>query len=439
MSDLPPGWVEAPLASIATVQLGRQRSPKNHSGPNMRPYLRAANVTWNGLALDDIKEMNFSPTEMATFRLIPGDILLSEASGSASEVGKPALWRGEIDDCCFQNTILRVGASNLEPTYLLWFFKWLAVSGQFARSSRGVGIHHLGAKALSEWRVPVAPKAEQKRIVAAVEQQFSRLDAGVAALERAIQRVGLFRGALIESLIMGNGESVPLGEVIQVQSGFAFSSKDWTVSGVPVVKIANVRGGALDLTTCSYVAGSTAAKVPGCHLRENDVLVTLTGNVGAVAMVRHEGPLVLNQRVGRARIINPQRMVPRYLFYTLQARAVHAQIQRMSYGSNQANVSPSRIHEVLVWVPPVDQQKRVVQELEDSLGMLSQTESLLRSQLIRANRMRSSILLMAFSGKLVLQNLNDESASSLLEKMAMECSAPNMHKATKRKPRMPRK
>ena len=175
MSEVLLKWARTPLATIADVQLGRQRSPKNHVGPNMRPYLRAANVTWNGLALDDVKEMNFSPIEAETFRLASGDILLSEASGSASEVGKPAMWHGEIDDCCFQNTLLRVRTRYLQPTYLLWFFKWLAISGQFARGSRGVGIHHLGAKALSEWDVPVAPLDEQKRIVAVIEEQFSRL------------------------------------------------------------------------------------------------------------------------------------------------------------------------------------------------------------------------------------------------------------------------
>ncbi len=203
MSNLPPGWERAPLATIADVQLGRQRSPKNHLGPNMRPYLRAANVTWNGLALDDVKEMNFSLSEMTTFRLASGDILLSEASGSASEVGKPAMWRGEISDCCFQNTLLRVRANSLEPAYLLWFFKWLALSGQFARGSRGVGIHHLGAKALSEWKVPVAPLSEQRRIVAAIEEQFSRLDAGVAALTRIRQNLKRMRIAVLHTALNG--------------------------------------------------------------------------------------------------------------------------------------------------------------------------------------------------------------------------------------------
>lgn len=60
----------------------------------MRPYVRAANVGWSGLKLDDVKEMNFTDAEMDTYRLMAGDLLLGEASGSATEVGKPAIWNG---------------------------------------------------------------------------------------------------------------------------------------------------------------------------------------------------------------------------------------------------------------------------------------------------------------------------------------------------------
>ncbi len=88
------GWPVVRLDSVAQVRLGRQRSPKNHKGPQMRRYVRSANVGWDGLILDDVKTMNFTDEEMRTYGLAPGDILLNEASGSEREVGKPAIWKG---------------------------------------------------------------------------------------------------------------------------------------------------------------------------------------------------------------------------------------------------------------------------------------------------------------------------------------------------------
>lgn len=83
-------WPMASLEEIADVRLGRQRSPKVATGPRMRPYLRAANVGWGGLKLDDVKERAFTEKESATYELMNGDLLLGEASGSPTEVGKPA-------------------------------------------------------------------------------------------------------------------------------------------------------------------------------------------------------------------------------------------------------------------------------------------------------------------------------------------------------------
>ena len=89
------------------VRLGRQRSPDKHTGRHATKYVRAANITPAGLDLSDLLEMDFTPRERQIFSLADGDILLTEASGSAAHVGRAALWRGEVEDCCYQNTVIR--------------------------------------------------------------------------------------------------------------------------------------------------------------------------------------------------------------------------------------------------------------------------------------------------------------------------------------------
>ncbi len=196
-------WALARLSDIAEVRLGRQRSPKRSIGPNLRPYMRAANVTWKGISLHNVKEMDFTPAEFETYRLRRGDLLLSEASGSASEVGKPAVWQDQVSGCCFQNTLIRVRASgDLVPFLHLHFYKD-AVTGAFADASRGVGIHHLGASALNEWRVHLPPLEEQHRIVEAIESQFTRLDDAVATLERVQRNLKRYRASVLKAAVEG--------------------------------------------------------------------------------------------------------------------------------------------------------------------------------------------------------------------------------------------
>ena len=196
-------WQKVPLSEIAEVRLGRHRSPKRAIGPNMRPYMRAANVTWKGISLHDVKEMDFTPEEFETYALRRGDLLLSEASGSASEVGKPAFWNDEVPGCCFQNTLIRVRAPEpLVPFLHLHFYKD-ALTGGFARAARGVGIHHLGAKTLSEWEIQLPPPDEQRRIVETVDSYSTRLDNVTATLERVRRRLKQYRASILKAAVEG--------------------------------------------------------------------------------------------------------------------------------------------------------------------------------------------------------------------------------------------
>lgn len=169
----------------------------------MRPYMRAANVTWNGISLHDVKMMDFTPAEAKIYRLRSGDILLAEASGSASEVGKPAIWRNEVEDCCFQNTLIRVRASSDLAQFLHRHFLNDALNGNFAHSSRGVGIHHLGAKALNNWQTFLPPVAEQQRIVEALDTYLSRLDAAAEGLKRVEANLKRYRASVLKAAVEG--------------------------------------------------------------------------------------------------------------------------------------------------------------------------------------------------------------------------------------------
>jgi type I restriction enzyme S subunit len=202
-STLPASWTEVRLSDIAVVRLGRQRSPGRAFGDYMVPYLRAANVTWSGLDLTDVKSMDFRPAEQEVYRLRRGDILLSEASGSPGEVGKPAVWQDDIPGCCFQNTLLRVRSSLDITKYLYFHFLNDALQGRFAAGSKGVGINHLGAERLSDWMVRLAPLAEQQRIVETIEEQFMRLDAAVAGLKRVQATLKRYRASVLKAACEG--------------------------------------------------------------------------------------------------------------------------------------------------------------------------------------------------------------------------------------------
>ena len=221
-SVLPERWEWSTVGEVAYVQLGRQRSPQHHAGDQMRPYLRSANVTWQGVDLVDLKRMNFDDDDYEKYKLEPGDLLLNEASGSPSEVGKPAIWNGQVEGCCFQNTLLRLRPRAVDREYLYWYCYTSALLGRFGEAGRGVNIRHLGKRGLAQFPIPVAPSSEQKRIVDAIEEHFSRLDVVEATAVRASQRLDALRNTIMDRTFYDDAKSaraVEIGDLAEVSGG----------------------------------------------------------------------------------------------------------------------------------------------------------------------------------------------------------------------------
>lgn len=172
----------------------------------MRPYVRAANIGWDGWKLDDVKEMDFTSSEVEIYQLRHGDILLNEASGSPTEVGKPAIWTGAIEGCCFQNTLLRVRLHDKRLIKLVYFtLLHDALQNRFGEGAEGTNIQHIGQKRLSTWKIPLIPLAETARIC----EVFETLDHRSNAETGALQALRETRSALMSVLLTGELRVTP--------------------------------------------------------------------------------------------------------------------------------------------------------------------------------------------------------------------------------------
>jgi type I restriction enzyme S subunit len=317
------------------------------------------------------------------------------------------MWKGAIEECCFQNTLLRVRASHVDPAYLLWFFKWLALSGKFAQGSRGVGIHHLGAKALSGWSIPVAPADEQKKVVAAIEEQFSRLDAGTAALVSAHKRVGtLARTILLVAVPESyptHWERVTIGEAGQVMLGRQRAPQYHNGPNMrPYLRVANVfedRIDSGDVMSMHFDDGEfTRYKVlPGDILLNEGQSPQM---LGRPAMYRGDPPEVaFTNSLLRFRA-NPG-VMPEWALLVFR-RHMHARrfMRESKITTNIAHLSAGRFKSVEFPIPPLDEQKAIVAQTQEKLSEAARLSITVEGQLARATALRSSVLSAALAGRL---------------------------------------
>lgn len=173
-------------------------------------------------------------------------------------------------------------------------------------------------------------------------------------------------------------EKRKLGDFIDVLSGFAFKSKDFSENGIPVIKIKNINPPDVTLEEVSFVPKEIAFQKPRYILNHDDILIAMTGShinqiasvVGRVGRVRYDKVSVLNQRVGK--IINKDSSLVDidFIYYYLSQYEVKYELAQKAGGAaNQANISPQDIKGLLFPYPNIDMQHRIATTLSryDSL------------------------------------------------------------------------
>jgi type I restriction enzyme S subunit len=162
-------------------------------------------------------------------------------------------------------------------------------------------------------------------------------------------------------------KEVRLGDVVEIVNGFAFKSKAFTLEGIPVIKIKNIKAGKVILNDLDYISTSDI-NPKYTKIRSSDILITMTGNrmdgspetwVGKVSLFRHQGDFYLNQRVSALRLIDDS-VDNNFLSYYLsswQSQLYFALNSNSSGG--QANITPAVVQEYRLMVPELETQRSI--------------------------------------------------------------------------------
>ena len=199
-------WRCVAFDQIATIQGGLQKSPARAPKQHHYPYLRVANVHRGRLRLDELRRFELTPEELRKLRLEPGDVLLVEGNGSRKEIGRCALWNGEVENCVHQNHIIRARlGEGVLPQYVSIFLN--SPTGQLAiqqAANSTSGLYTLSVKKVKALSIALPPVAEQRAIVDAVASHVSAVDAISNDLTEKLSQANSLRQSLLHRAFTGN-------------------------------------------------------------------------------------------------------------------------------------------------------------------------------------------------------------------------------------------
>ena len=203
-TELPDDWQLKTVVEAGGTGLGRQRSPRYHSGTNMKPYLRVANVFEDRIDTSSIMEMHFEEADFEKYRLREGDVLLNEGQ-SPELLGRPAIYRGDPPGVAFTNSLIRfVPGPGVIPEWALLVFRRHMHSRRFMRESHiTTNIAHLALGRFRTVEFPIPPLDTQQELVASTRAALSSIDQTIVQIQSARAKTNGIRRAVLAAAFSG--------------------------------------------------------------------------------------------------------------------------------------------------------------------------------------------------------------------------------------------
>jgi type I restriction enzyme S subunit len=449
---LPASWHWTTMSEIADVVGGgtpRTNDPTNYEGGDV-PWITPADLS--GYTEKHISHgarfITRKGLESSSARLLPAGTVLFT---SRAPIGYVAIARNPVaTNQGFKSFVLKDGVL---PEYVYW---WLKGSKQRAEAlASGTTFLELSGANAKRIPIPLAPLEQQRRIVAEIEKQFSRLDEAVANLKRVKANLKRYKAAVLKAAVEGRlvpteaelarreGRSyetatqllqriletrrrqwkgkgkykeptppdtadlpaLPEGWVWATVESLSMKVSDgvhkkpnYVADGVPFVTVKNLTtSNGISFGDLNFVSPEDHAEFcKRTHPERGDILITKDGTLGVVRLIETDRPFSLFVSVA---LVKPVlRESGKYLVNAFESPVVQRQMVPKGSGLQHIHLEDLRVDGIPL--PPMPEQQRIVVEVDRHLSVIGEVEIQIDANLKRAERLRQSVLSRAFASGL---------------------------------------
>ena len=409
--DIPENWIWTRIGELFQHNTGKALNGTNKEG-TVLPYITTSNLYWNRFELDNLKEMPFTESEIEKCTAKKGDLLVCEGG----DYGRAAIWNFDYD-IRIQNHVHKLRTyEKLCIEYFYYVFYYLKTTGQI--KGKGIAIQGLSSGVLHNLVVPLPPLAEQKRIVAKIEELMPFVEQYAAAstklntlntsfpemmkksiLQEAVQgklvpqdpndepaSVLLKKIAEEKKRLVKEGKikkQKPLPEITEDEIPFEIpESWEWARWGtisesiqygynapakshgrIKMVRISDIQNNDVAWTTVPY-CDIEESEIADYLLKENDILFARTGGtVGKSFLVK----TISEEAIYAGYLIRTRyshNLCPQFLKFFMESELYWKQLRNGTIATAQPNCNGQTLSKMLIPIPPLQEQYRIAEKLK---------------------------------------------------------------------------
>ena len=377
--------------------------------PEVR-IIQLSNIGDDGWIDDNVKYTSYEHLKtIARCEVKPGDFVIAKMMPAGRPIIIPDLG---TKITLGSDAVKFVPNPILNKKYLLYAIKSPMFIKQVYSEVHGITRVRTSLNKFKNYLIPIPPLKEQQEIIDRIDDIFNKLD-DIKPIEEELEMIKLkfsdnIKSSILNAAIKGmltkqdvqdkaselilksnlkscksskddipeNWEMLYINDIFEIKNGYSFKSNLYVEDGIRVIRITNVQKNSIvDPKPVFYPKELVEEKY---ILRENDILLSLTGNVGRVARLTKEFlPAALNQRVGCLRpklsIIDED-----YLFIVLNSQLFESACINSSKGLAQKNMSTEWLKKYKIPIPPLEEQQRIVEKVNSLLPLCDDVERLVK-------------------------------------------------------------
>lgn len=407
-------WQIKKLGEVCKTTSGGTPSRRNSDFYNGSiPWVKSGELD-KGIILDTEEKITEEAIKNSSAKIFPKGTLLIALYGAT--IGKLAFLG--VDAATNQAVCGIYENQNIISKYLYYFL--LFNKPKLVQQGVGGAQPNISQTILKDLDLPLPPLETQQALVSKIEELFSELDKGIAELKTAQQQLKTYRQSVLKSAFEGKltnenvkdgelpdgWEIVKIKDVASTYGGYAFKSGEFKSDGkYQVLRMGNVRPGIVRYEENPVFLSDVEESILNKSLLKiNDVIITQTGtrkkrDYGFTTLISKNN-LLLNQRIAAIRF--NEYYSPKFFLYYSWTDTFKDQFFANETGNvGQGNVGMKAVTETLIPFPVIQEQHRIVQEIESRLSVADKMEQSIQESLQKAEALRQSILKKAFSGELV--------------------------------------